>query len=81
MDALCVFIHAIEGHHLEITLSILVENVPKVSVVGILIPSHSTPPGHCQLIENRDQPPFPLGWRPCHWTSTLNAAMVNARRA
>jgi hypothetical protein len=25
--------------------------------------------------------PDALDWKPCHWTSTLNAAMVNARRA
>ena len=25
--------------------------------------------------------PDAVGWNPCHWTSTLKAAMVNARRA
>ena len=25
--------------------------------------------------------PDALGWKPCHWTSTLKTAMVNASRA
>jgi hypothetical protein len=29
----------------------------------------------------RDTKPDKLGWKPCHWTSTLKAAMVKARRA
>src|SRR2546428_269612 len=29
----------------------------------------------------RGTKPDAWGWKPCHWTSTLNAAMVNARRA
>src|SRR6266571_3813960 len=29
----------------------------------------------------RGTKPYMLGCKPCHWTSTLKAAMVNARRA
>src|SRR5262249_9750244 len=29
----------------------------------------------------RGTKPDALGWNPCHWTSTLKAAIVNARRA
>ena len=29
----------------------------------------------------RSTKPDALGWKPCHWTSTLKAAMVNAKRA
>jgi hypothetical protein len=29
----------------------------------------------------RGTKPEALGWKPCHWTSTLKAAMVNAKRA
>ena len=29
----------------------------------------------------RGTKPDAWGWKPCHWTNTLNAAMVNARRA
>src|SRR6516164_11823695 len=29
----------------------------------------------------RGTKPDAVGWNPCHWTSTLKAAMVNARRA
>src|SRR5256884_4423072 len=29
----------------------------------------------------RGTKPDALGWKPCHWTSTLKAAMVNAKRA
>jgi hypothetical protein len=29
----------------------------------------------------RGTKPDALGWKPCHWTSTLKAAMVNASRA
>ena len=29
----------------------------------------------------RGTKPDALGWKPCHWTRTLKAAMVNASRA
>ena len=29
----------------------------------------------------RGTKPDAWGWKPCHWTSTLNTAMVQARRA
>ena len=29
----------------------------------------------------RGTKPDAVGWKPCHWTSTLKAAMVNAKRA
>jgi len=29
----------------------------------------------------RGTKPDAWGWKPCHWTNTLKAAMVNARRA
>ena len=29
----------------------------------------------------RGTKPYMLSWKPCHWTSILKAAMVNARRA
>src|SRR5215470_15137352 len=29
----------------------------------------------------RGTKPDAVGWKPCHWTSTLKAAIVNARRA
>jgi hypothetical protein len=34
-----------------------------------------------QLRHREGDKPDALGWKPCHWTRTLKAAMVKARRA